>query len=83
MKKEKFNNITSLSSLATVSGRRKKKEILREQILRSYGSATIWDRRGKKVIDDGRVVDEEWLEKKLAKMRGRGKRKNVDWNWSA
>jgi len=75
MKKENPDDITSLSSLAIVLRKRKKKETLRDGVLNKFKSATIWDRYGKKVMDDGKVVDEKWLKKKLARMQGRGKRK--------
>jgi len=79
MKKENTDDITSLSSLATTLRSRQKKRTLRKKILRSFDGATIWDPNGKKVIDAGKVVDEVWLEKKLARVRGRGNtEKKVD-----
>jgi len=62
--------ITSLSKLADVLRRRKKRETLEERLLRSYANATVWN-RGKKVVEHGKVIDEEWLRKKLMTIRGR------------
>ena len=78
MKKENTDDITSLSSLATTLRKRQKKGTLREKILKSFNGSTIWDPNGKKVVDDGKVIDEAWLEEKLAKIRGRGGTKKVD-----
>lgn len=72
MMKKKPDEITSPSSLLTAL-RKQKKGTLRERVLRSLRSATVWD-HGKKVIDDGKVVDEAWLKEKLVRMRGRKKR---------
>jgi len=50
---------------------RKRGETRKERLLGRFGKATVWD-HDKKVIENGEVLDEEWLEKKLARTRTRG-----------
>lgn len=59
-------NGISVSELADLL--RKKGEIRAERLLRNAESATVWDRE-KKVIENGKVLDVEWLKEKLEKMR--------------
>ena len=72
MKKKKNSDLTNfIPLLKPPKVLRKRGETRKEQILGRFGKATVWD-RGKKVIENGELLDEEWLEKKLAKMRTRG-----------
>jgi len=56
----------SVSELADAL--KEKGETRAERMLRNSASATVWD-QGKKVIENGKVLDVEWLKKKLARMR--------------
>ena len=59
----------SLTRLADVLRKRTGRETRAEKMLRNSAGATIWD-QGKRVIENGKVLDVKWLKEKLAQMRG-------------